>query len=245
MLLESFPPGTLEALELGGDTLCRENPQLVHVSITPFGQDVPEAASPATDLTLAAAGGLLAMMGDKDRPPIPVGFGETSMHGGLQAAADAILALYERNRSGRGQRLDTSMQAAVVWALMFVTGYAAFGQDPPTFGDDRGEAGQRPLEILPGLRNPIVEPCKDGHVVMTLVLGAQGNHGFGQAMKWAEEAGALDADLCGRDWSTWLEDLPAERLSVEDAARGLGQMLDFLSTQTKAQIHEQAIARKM
>ncbi len=245
VLIESFAPGTLDGLGLGSDALCRENPQLVHVSVTPFGESVPDAASEATDLILAAAGGLLAMMGDKDRPPIPLGFGETSMHGAVQAAADAILALYERNRSGKGQHLDTSMQAAVVWALLFVTGYAAFGKDPPGFGDDRGEAGRRPLEIMPGLRNPVIEPCKDGHVVMTLVLGAQGNHGFGEAMKWTEEAGALDVDLAGRDWSTWLEDLPAGKLSVEDAARGLGQMLEFLSTQTKAQIQEQSVARKM
>lgn len=245
VLLESFAPGTLAGWGLGSEALCRENPQLVYVSLTPFGQSVPDAASPATDLILSAAGGLLGMMGDKDRPPIPVGFGETSMHGALQAAADAILALYERNRSGRGQHLDTSMQAAVVWALLFVTGYAAFDRDPPTFGDDRSEAGRRPLEIMPGLPNPVVAPCKDGHVVMTLVLGAQGNHGFGQAMKWAEEAGVLDSDLCGREWSSWLDDLPAGRLSVEDAARGLGQLLDFLSSQTKSQIQEQAVARKM
>ncbi|MFP6624567.1 MAG: CoA transferase, partial [Myxococcota bacterium] len=93
VLIESFTPGTLDGLGLGSDALCRENPQLVHVSVTPFGECVPDAASEATDLILAAAGGLLAMMGDKDRPPIPLGFGETSMHGAVQAAADAILAL--------------------------------------------------------------------------------------------------------------------------------------------------------
>jgi benzylsuccinate CoA-transferase BbsF subunit len=98
---------------------------------------------------------------------------------------------------------------------------------------------------MPGLRTPVVEPCKDGHVVMTLVLGAQGNFGFGAAMKWTAEAGALDADLCDRDWSKWLEDIPAGNLSVEDAARGSGQMLEFLKTKTKAEIQEQAVARKL
>ena len=68
VLLESFAPGTLDALGLGSDSLCIENPQLIHVSVTPFGERVPDASSPATDLTLSAAGGLLAMMGDKDRP---------------------------------------------------------------------------------------------------------------------------------------------------------------------------------
>ncbi len=245
VLLESSAPGQFDALGLGADRLCEANPALIHVSITPWGEEVPEASTPATDLTLATAGGLLAMMGDKDRPPVPVGFGETSMHGALQGAADAILALYERNRSGRGQHLDVSMQAAVVWTLLYVTGYAAFDQDPPLFGDDRGEAGKRPLEIRPGLRNPVIESCKDGHVVITLVLGAQGNHGFGEAMKWVEEAGALDADLRGRDWSTWLSDLSAGSLAVADAARAVDALLAFLRTRTKAEIQEQAVARKM
>jgi crotonobetainyl-CoA:carnitine CoA-transferase CaiB-like acyl-CoA transferase len=245
VLLESSAPGELAALGLGEAELRATNPALLTVSITPFGQDVPAADAPATDLTLAAAGGFLAMMGDRSRPPIPVGFPETSCHGALQAAADAILALYTRNRTGQGQHLDTSMQAAVVHTLMFVAGYAASGQDPPTFGDDRGEAAKHPLEIRPGLRNPVIEPCKDGHVAMTFVLGAQGNHGFGQAMRWAAEEEALDADLRERDWSTWLDDLANESLSVDDAIRGLGQLLDLLKTKTKAEIQAEAVARKM
>ncbi len=245
VLIESFEPGHMASLGLGPDAFEAINPTLLYVSVSPYGQGVAEATAPATDLILSAAGGLLAMQGDQNRPPIPVGFGETSMHGAVQAAADAILALYERNRSGRGQVLDTSMQAAVVWSLMYVSGYAATDQDPPTFGDDRGEAGQRVLEIRPGLRNPVVEPCKDGHIVVTFVLGAQGNHGFGQAMKWAAEEEAIDPEFRERDWSTWLDDMQNERLSVEDASRALEQLMAFLETKTKAEIQAEAVKRKL
>ncbi|MBW2270562.1 MAG: CoA transferase [Deltaproteobacteria bacterium] len=246
VLVESFVPGRLAELGLGPEVLAEVNPTLLVVSVSPYGQRTPDAKSSATDLTLAAAGGLLVMQGDHDRPPIPVGFGETSMHGAVQAAADAILALYERNRSGRGQHLDTSMQAAVVWSLMYVAGYAAFDEDPPTFGDDRGLGGQqRMLEIRPGVRNPVIEPCKDGHVAITFVIGAQGNYGFGQVMKWAAEEEALDEDLRDRDWSTWLEDMANETLAVPDAARGLDQVLAFLKTKTKAEIQQQAVRRKL
>lgn len=245
VLIESATPGRMAALGLGPDDLAELNPTLLYVSVSPYGQTPPEAAAPATDLTLSAAGGLLAMQGDQNRPPIPVGFGETSMHAGVQAAADTILALYERNRSGRGQVLDTSMQAAVVWSLMYVGGYAAMDQDPPTFGDDRGEAGQRVLEIRPGLRNPVIEPCKDGHIVVTFVLGAQGNHGFGQAMKWAAEEEAIDPEFRERDWSTWLEDMQNESLAVEDASRALEQLMAFLETRTKAEIQAEAVKRKL
>ncbi|MEE2677363.1 MAG: CoA transferase [Myxococcota bacterium] len=243
ILLESFPPGHMESLGLGLDDLRANNEALLVVSVTPYGHGTPDADTPATDLTLAAAGGLLAMQGDTDRPPVPVGFPETSLHGAVQAAADAILALYERNRSGRGQHLDTSMQQCVLWALLFVTGYTAQGIDPPGFGDDRGALGLR--EVVPGVRLPVVEPCKDGHVGTTFVVGAQGNHGFGEAMRWAEEAGAIDADIAGRDWSAWLTDVGEGTLSAEDAKRGLTQLLAFLETKTKTEIHARAVARKM
>ena len=147
-------------------------------------------------------------------------------------------------QGGGGHIINTASMAGLL-APGLVAGYAASGQDPPTFGDDRGEAAKHPLEIRPGLRNPVIEPCKDGHVAMTFVLGAQGNHGFGQAMRWAAEEEALDADLRERDWSTWLDDLANESLSVDDAIRGLGQLLDLLKTKTKAEIQAEAVARKM
>ncbi len=243
VLLESSTPGELDALGLGAASLCEAYPALLYVSISPYGQGTPDATTPATDLTLSAAGGLLAMQGDSDRVPIPVGFPETSFHGAVQAAADAILALHERSRSGRGQHLDASMQAAMVWSLMWGSSYAAFDQDPPGFGEDRGAAGTR--EILPGVPFPVVEPCKDGFVGMALVLGEQGNRGYGAVMRWCAEEEALDPDLRERDWTTWLADMAEGTLSVDDAKRGLFQMLDFLKTKTKAEIQARAVADKM
>jgi len=245
VLLESFAPGTLARLGVGPEELARDNPALLTVSITPWGETPAGAAEPATDLTLAAAGGLLGQQGDKDRPPIPVGFPETSFHGAVQAAADAILALWERERTGLGQHLDVSMQAAVVWSLMYVTGFGAFGQDAPGTGDDRGEVAKNPVQFVPGVKNPVIEPCKDGHVAMTLVLGAQGNAGFKAAMEWLQEEGGLDDDLCGRDWATWIDDIGAGTLSTEQAGRAIDQLLAFLATKTKREIQERAVAHKM
>ena len=152
VLIESFTPGTLDALGLGYEALRRENESLLHVSVTPFGQSGPDAKSPASDLTLAAAGGLLNMQGDRDRPPVPIGWPETSHHGAVQAAADAILALWERRRTGLGQQLDSSMQAAVVWTLLFATGHSTlYGEDTPGWGAKRSEP---PPQLLPGLVDP-------------------------------------------------------------------------------------------
>ena len=243
ILIESSTPGTLADKGLGYEALATLNPALLYVSVTPFGQTGRYAKHPATDLTLSAAGGLLNMQGDGDHPPIPVGVPETSHLGATQAAADVISALYGRNRSGVGQHLDSSIQAAVLWTLMNGTDYAALGQDPPGFGDDRtGRTYTMP--VMPGLTLPVCEACKDGFVVMTLVLGAQGMFGFNAAMEWIGEQGGLDADLMEVDWTNWIQLLQEEKLSLEDANRGVDQFLAYLRTMTKAEIQEQAVAQK-
>lgn len=243
ILIESSTPGAMDALGLGAQSLCRENPALLYLSVSPFGQTGPYARHPATDLTLSAAGGLLNMQGDGDRPPVPVGFPETVHLGAIQAAADVICALYARNRSGSGQHLDSSIQAAVLWSLMFVTDFAALGQDPPGFGEDRAtRVGAQ--QVAPGLALPVIEPCKDGFVAMTLVLGAQGAFGFDAAMRWVGQQGGLDADLLQIDWMTWIQQIQEGELDVDTAKRAVEQFLAFLRGMTKAEIHAQAVRQK-
>ena len=72
----------------------------------------------------------MSLQGDRDRPPLPVGYPQASFHSGTQAACDVIIALNERATSGLGQRLDLSMQEAMIWSLMDAPGY------PPNTGDD-------------------------------------------------------------------------------------------------------------
>ena len=243
ILIESSVPGEMDAKGLGFGALDKLNPMLLYVSVTPFGQTGPYARHPATDLTLSAAGGYLNMTGDGDRPPLPVGLPETAHLGSVQAAADVLMALYARNRSGQGQHLDTSIQAAVIWSLMYVTGFAALGTDPPGFADSRATRTGS-MEIVPGLPLPVLEPCKDGHVVLVLVLGAQGAFGFNACMNWIGQQGGLDADLMEIDWMTWIQQLQAGTLELDTAIRALDQFKAFLKSMTKAEIQAQAVLQK-
>ena len=164
VLIESFDPGWLDSRGLGYERLSSLNPALVYVSVTPYGATGPKAHWPATDLTIEAASGRLSLQGDTDRPPLPIGYPQASFHAGLQAATDAIIALNERALSGLGQRLDTSMQAAMVWTLMDATGYPTMlGTDPPGSGDERGQPG---LGGRPGAAP--LQPCRDGYVTAAL-----------------------------------------------------------------------------
>lgn len=239
VLIESWTPQERARLGTTPTELGVAHPRLVHVSVTPYGCTGPEASSPAVDLTVAAAGGFLNCQGDRDRPPVPIGQPEASVSGAVQAAADAVMALCERDRSGLGQHLDASMQAAVLWTLLFITGYAAYGGDAPGMGDDRA---QPPNPF--GLTIPVFARTADGFIGMTLVLGKPGARSFGRMMAWANAHGALDADLAVHDWSAMFPLLGAGTIALADAQRAIDQLVAFFGTRTKREIHERAVAER-
>ena len=246
VLIESCGPHGLVDFGLDPDAIRDRNPGLVHVSVTPFGSTGPRAAAPASDLTLSAAGGFLIGQGDKDRPPLPIGFPESANHGAVQAAADAIGALYERDRSGLGQHLDTSMQEGVVGCLLWTSSYAVIDKNPKFFAEDRAAAPDpRGSEIVPGLRNPKIEACADGHVAVVFVLGTQGETAFSGVLRWAEEEDTLAGDLCGQDWRGWVERMESGEMPVEFGARAIDAALEFLKTKTKAELHDRSMVDKL
>ncbi|MGE5596628.1 MAG: CaiB/BaiF CoA transferase family protein [Hyphomicrobiales bacterium] len=233
ILVESFDPGHLAARGLGYDDLAAINPALIYVSVTPFGQDGPLAGRPATDLTLEAAGGLLGLQGDGDRPPVPVGFPQASFHGGAQAAADAVIALHERSRSGLGQHLDVSMQAAMVWTLMNATGYPPnTGGNPPGYCEQRADP---PAQLLPGLTLPRLLEAKDGWAAYNIALPGIGGRTHDEVMRWAAAEGMLPAGLQGITWTNWVADVMEGRLTVAQVMASLDALAAFIKTRT---LHE-------
>ncbi len=245
VLLESFAPGQLAAIGLGYEDLHALNPALVYASITPFGQTGPDAQSPATELTIEAAGGLLSLQGDGDRPPVPVGYPQAGLHGGAQAAADAVVALVERDRSGRGQHLDISMQACMVWTMMDASGYPPNeGGDKPGYGDDRAEP--RPPHPS-GLHLPRVVAAADGHVITTMGVNLPQRIALNETIAWMKEAGVeFPERLQAIDWERWHEQfadpsaVPAETLALIDEAVLLA--VEFIGTRPKRELNERAVA---
>ena len=89
---------------------------MIYVSITPFGQDGPKASYADSDLVILAAGGPLLLYGDEDRPPVRVSVPQAYLHACGDAAAGALVANLERQRSGSGQHVDVSAQQSVTLA---------------------------------------------------------------------------------------------------------------------------------
>ena len=99
------------AVPIDLDALRRANPALVTVSISAFGSTGPKADWPATDLTVLAAGGQLALTGDADRPPVRTTQPQAFLHAAGDAACGALTALFERGASGLGQHVDVDRAA--------------------------------------------------------------------------------------------------------------------------------------
>ena len=217
--------------------LSRRHPHLVHVSVTPFGVDGPLASAAAAEVTVEAAGGLVGLQGDADRPPAPMGaMPQAAFHAGAQAAADTVIALCERQRSGRGQHLDVSAQACVVWTLMNATGYPPnTGGNPPATSEFRG--APPPAGAAQRLRLPGVVPCADGFCQVRFQMRFIGERTFDALLRWLEISGVeVPARVRKLRMNNWLADLRAGTLDLAAAQEGADLVVALLATKTKQEI---------
>ncbi len=108
-LIENFRPGSLEAWGLGYDELARDNPGLIMIRISGYGQTGPYRARPGYGVICEAVSGLRHITGDPDRPPGRIATSTTDYITGLYAAFGAMLALEARRRTGKGQVIDAAL----------------------------------------------------------------------------------------------------------------------------------------
>lgn len=120
ILTENFRPGVMEKLGLGYDTLSKINPRLIYLSITGFGPKGPWSTRPGIELIFQGYSGLMSLQGpDTNGLPRFVVGAPTDMQAGLFAFMGIMLALFERERSGRGQKVETANLMAALSMLSF------------------------------------------------------------------------------------------------------------------------------
>jgi formyl-CoA transferase len=143
VLLENFRPGAMERLGLGYEDLAVVNPRLVYCSISGYGNSGPQRERPGYDYVLQAEAGHMSLTGHEGGAPVRIGIPLIDL-GAAQWATTAILAaLLERERTGKGQRVDTSLMEAAVSYLSYLSGlYFATGESP-------GKAGSAHLSLVP------------------------------------------------------------------------------------------------
>jgi len=182
VVLESFPPGYLDAMDLGYEGLCRIKPDIILTSITGFGQCGPYARYKAPDIVGVAMSGVMWLAGYVDEPPNLLCGNQGYFSASIQAAAGTLMALCHRDLTGKGQQVDVSMQEAIsiaqetamqTWDMMRLI---------------RIREGATRL----GLVVPGVGPyeCKDGWVFS--YVGTPGGAPWSELLAWMIEEGAAE-----------------------------------------------------
>lgn len=155
IVIENFRPGTLERWGLGHDTFAESNPGLILVRISGYGQDGPYSQRPGYGVVCEAFSGIREITGDPDRPPARVAVSMTDYITGLYGAFGAVMAVLDRQRSGRGQIVDSALYEA---AFSFMEPHIPAYQQ-------LGEVAQRCGSRLPGHTPNTLFATKDGRYI--------------------------------------------------------------------------------
>lgn len=240
ILVENFAPGHLDALGCGYDQLSDLNPALIHVAITPFGSSGPKADWAATDLTLQAAAGNMALTGDPDRAPLRAGgtLAQAWHNAASEAVGAALLALFERQTtSGLGQHVDVSAQTSMNQCTQSMSLAAELGAPIPT----RSGAGA----FLGELKVQLMWPCKDGYASVSFLFGDAFARFTQNLMDWVCEEGFVDEATRDKDWWTYPFMLLDGREPVEEYERVKEELGHFFATKTKAELLDAALTRRL
>jgi formyl-CoA transferase len=164
VIVENYRSDVKHRLKVDYDTVAKINPRIVYGSIAGFGQSGPDAARPGVDQIAQGMGGLMSITGEPGRGPMRVGIPIADLTSGLLLAQAIILALYNRERTGKGQWVHTSLIEAQIFMLDFqASRWLMKGEVAKQAGNDH------PTSIPTG-----VFPTSDGHIN----IAASGDHMF-------------------------------------------------------------------
>lgn len=161
VFVESFRPGVVKRLGVDYETVSARNPRIVYCSVSAFGQDGPYRDRPAHDLAVMALAGAVGLTRGRDGTPAMSGIATADIVASLHGLSGVLMALLRRERTGKGDYLDISMQHAVLAGLPNVMGHAMARVPQPDPKFERTTGGSAFYQIY---------ATADGR---HLVLGAQ------------------------------------------------------------------------
>jgi crotonobetainyl-CoA:carnitine CoA-transferase CaiB-like acyl-CoA transferase len=232
-LVESFQPGYLDSLGLGYADLRRENPMLIYVSITPFGQTGPYRDLHATDMTGMALSGFMHLTGDEDRPPVRSTVPQFWTLGGAAGAAGAMVAHQQRRLTGVGQHVDVSCQQAVARTLSHAPQYWDLNRVNLKRRGPFRPVGDRAMRVN--------WECADGYVNFIQPGGVVGGRNMAALCAWMDDEGFGVPLLSETDFgSIGFGMITVEILEAMNV--GLGR---FFQANTKGYLADGALKRRV
>ena len=154
VLIENFVPGTIDKLGLGYDKVAEVNPRIIYCSISGFGQEGPYSQRPAYDPIAQALSGIMMATGEPDRPPVRQATSLVDMTSGLYAVSAILACLLDREKTGKGQRIDIALLDTAVSAMnYYITHHSIAGKLPSRTGS--GHAVFAPYQAFDTKDTPI------------------------------------------------------------------------------------------
>lgn len=170
-------------------------PRMIVVAASPFGAVGPRRNWRATDIEVMAAGGAMFLAGEPDGSPLRVGIPQSYGWSGAQAANGALVALFNREATGRGDLVDVSAQSSVVSAIAHAPAfYDILGTEP------RRAGAFMTGRSIHGARYRVFWPCRDGWLNFIFYGGAAGMRTNEGLVAWMRERGAELGPLADIDW---------------------------------------------
>jgi crotonobetainyl-CoA:carnitine CoA-transferase CaiB-like acyl-CoA transferase len=234
-LIESFPPGYMDGMGLGYDTLGEINPRLIYTSISPFGQSGPYRNYKASDLVVMAMSGLLYMTGRPGEAPLRISFPQSFLLAAAHAAAASMIAYFHRETTGRGQNVDVSAQECVLWEVSNAI---------PSWKLNR-KILERVGSYMSGrwadIKQKLLWKCRDGYVVFYIISGGFGVKTNRGIVEWLQEEGLATEQLTGIDWTAF--DMSKQTQGVQDQMEA--PIAELFARHTKAELYNEALKRKI
>jgi crotonobetainyl-CoA:carnitine CoA-transferase CaiB-like acyl-CoA transferase len=245
VVLENYRPGVAARLGIDYETLAERNPRLIYASISGFGQTGPYAMRPGFDLIAQGLAGVMSVTGEPGGDPVKAGVPVSDLSSGLFCALGVLSAYIARERTGRGQRIDTSLwEGALAFSIWETAELWATGNVPQPLG-----SAHRLTAPYQALRT------RDGHITVggnnqrlwERLCGALGRPELFEDPRFAtnedrmarrpELVAELEAALAGEDTATWVERLLAAGVPA-GAIHDYAQVVDDPHTHAREMVAE-------
>ena len=232
-VIESYPPGYMDKLELGYVNLGKINPGIIMASITPFGTEEPYRDYKDSDIVVMGMSGTLYQTGESDGPPVQISMPQAGLHAGADAAVGAMMAYYHREKTGEGQHVDVSMQQSAAWfQANAIPTWELNKKVLKRSGAFRGgmskDVGQRQ-----------VWPCKDGYVFFNVIGGRTGAKSLSALVAWMDSEGMATDFLLNLDWDNF-DMFTVTREEMDSISNPVGA---FFQKHTGKELLEGAVAK--
>jgi len=246
VLVENFRVGTMEKIGLGWETLSADNPRLVYCQVTGFGRTGPMAEQGGFDLIAQGYSGLMSITGDPHgTAPVKVGAPITDITAGILAAYGVVCALLQRDRTGEGQLVDTSLFEAGIAQTYWQSAIAlATGTSPGPLGSAHPlTAPYQAFRTVDGW----VNVGASNEATWTRLTDALGRADLREDARFADNAArmahlpelvdALSPSFATRGTEAWIEALGAAGVPVGPVA-SIGEMLEHPQTKARDMVIE-------